>query len=204
MRASWLGSVEPNNQWSVPAILLFTKNADYENEKCLEIKVPICILHSKQKKGHPFFNFDPPLWKPEKSAPFSHKKRDIFRICLRYKVNQFSWVIFISHYSQKSEKGKFLKFFQLFAFLYKVEKSRLCNLSLFRLFGWQLSRWQLSTFSHSLSTMIEHKVCNACKLTSGLLRICRHFLTAVSREARRLGFPPFFDNCPPKSRNKER
>ena len=161
------------------------------------------VFYTQNKKRTPFFNFDPPLWKPEKSAPFSHKKRDIFRICLRYKVNQFSWVIFISHYSQKSEKGKFLKFFQLFAFLYKVEKSRLCNLSLFRLFGWQLSRWQLSTFSHSLSTMIEHKVCNACKLTSGLLRICRHFLTAVSREARRLGFPPFFDNCPPKSRNKE-
>ena len=49
------------NQWSVPAILLLTKNADYENEKCLKIKVSICILHSKSKKGHPFFNFDPPL-----------------------------------------------------------------------------------------------------------------------------------------------
>ena len=31
-----------------------------------------------------------PLWKPEKSAPFSHEKPDIFRICLRYKVNQLS------------------------------------------------------------------------------------------------------------------
>ena len=41
------------NQWSVPAILLFTKNADYENEKCLKIKVFICILHSKQKKRTP-------------------------------------------------------------------------------------------------------------------------------------------------------
>ena len=39
-----------SNQWSVPAILLFTKNADYENEKCLKIKVFICILHSKQQK----------------------------------------------------------------------------------------------------------------------------------------------------------
>ena len=29
------------------------------------------------------------------------------------------------------------------------------------------------------------------------------FLTAVSREDRRLGFPPLFDNCPPKSRNKK-
>ena len=85
------------NQWSVPAILLFTKNADYENEKCLKIKVFICILPSKRKKRTPFFNFDQPLWKPNKSAPFSHKKRDIFRICLRYKVNQLSWVIFVSH-----------------------------------------------------------------------------------------------------------
>ena len=42
------------NQWSVPAILLFTKNADYKNEKCLKIKVFMCILHSKLKKGHFF------------------------------------------------------------------------------------------------------------------------------------------------------
>ena len=49
------------NQWSVPAILLFTKNADYENEKCLKIKVFICILHSKQKKDTILFNFDSPL-----------------------------------------------------------------------------------------------------------------------------------------------
>ena len=118
------------NNWLVPAILLFTK----------KIKVFICILYSKRKKGHPFFNFDPPVWKPEKSAPFSYKKRNIFRICLRYKVNQFSWVTFISHQSQKSEKGNFLEFFQLFAFLYKVEKRRLFYLSLFRLFGGQLSK----------------------------------------------------------------
>ena len=49
-----------DNQWSVPEILRFTKNADYENEKCLKIKVFIFILHSKRKKGHSFFNFDPP------------------------------------------------------------------------------------------------------------------------------------------------
>ena len=42
------------NQWSVPAILLFTKNADYENEKCLKIRVFTCILQSKQKRT-PFF-----------------------------------------------------------------------------------------------------------------------------------------------------
>ena len=33
------GPAREKNQWSVPAILLFTKNADYENEKCLKIKV---------------------------------------------------------------------------------------------------------------------------------------------------------------------
>ena len=49
------------NQWSVPAIILFAKNADYENEKCLKIKVFICILPSKEKKRTPFFNFDQPL-----------------------------------------------------------------------------------------------------------------------------------------------
>ena len=50
-------------------------------------------------------------------------------------------------YLKKSEKWKFLEFSQLFAFLFKLEKSRFFYLSLFRLFGWQLSRWQLSTFS---------------------------------------------------------
>ena len=45
---------EFGNQWSVPAIILFAKNADYENEKCLKIKVFICILPSKEKKGHLF------------------------------------------------------------------------------------------------------------------------------------------------------
>ena len=64
-----------------------------------------------------------PLWKPEKSAPFSHEKRDIFRICLRYKANQLSWVIFISQQSQKSWKEKFLEFFQLCTFFFKVRKS---------------------------------------------------------------------------------
>ena len=41
----------------VPAILLFANNADYENEKCLKIKVFICILHSKREKGNPFLTF---------------------------------------------------------------------------------------------------------------------------------------------------
>ena len=78
----------------------------------------------KTEKRKPFFHFQSPLWKLEESAPFSHEKRDIFRICIRYKVKQFSWVIFISHESQKSWKEKFLEFFQLFAFFFKVKKSR--------------------------------------------------------------------------------
>ena len=46
---------------------------------------------------------------------------------------------------------------------------------------------------------------NTCKLTSQLIaHNYLSFLTAVSREDRRLGFPPLLDNCPPKSRNKER
>ena len=44
----------------------------------------------KTKKRIPFFNFHWLLRKPEKSAPFSHEMPDTFRICLRYKVNQFS------------------------------------------------------------------------------------------------------------------
>ena len=78
----------------------------------------------KTEKRKPFFHYQSPLWKLEESAPFSHEKRDIFRICIRYKVKQFSWVIFISHESQKSWKEKFLEFFQLFAFFFKVKKSR--------------------------------------------------------------------------------
>ena len=80
------------------------------------------ILNTEKRK--PFFNFQSPLWKLEKSAPFSHEKPDIFKIFLRYKVKQLSWVIFISHESQKSWKETFLEFFQLFAFFFKVKKSR--------------------------------------------------------------------------------
>ena len=57
------------------------------------------ILKTEKRKS--FFNFQSPLWKLEKSAPLSHEKPDIFRICVRYKVKQLSWVIFISHESQK-------------------------------------------------------------------------------------------------------
>ena len=80
------------------------------------------ILNTEERK--PFFNFQSPLRKLEKRAPFSHEKQNIFRICLRYKVKQLSWVIFISHESQKSWKETFLEFFQLFAFFFKVKKSR--------------------------------------------------------------------------------
>ena len=76
----------------------------------------------KTEKRKPFFNFQSPLWKLEKSAPFSHEKPDILKIFLRYKVKQLSWVIFISHESQKSWKETFLEFFQLFAFFFKVKK----------------------------------------------------------------------------------
>ena len=107
----------------------------------------------KTEKRKPFFHFQSPLWKLEESAPFSHEKRDIFRICIRYKVKQFSWVIFISHESQKSWKEKFLEFFQLFAFFFKVKKkatfSRFfclvflggkAGISIFSPLNWQLSK----------------------------------------------------------------
>ena len=58
------------NQWSVPAILLFTKNADYENEKCLKIKVFICILHSKQKKDTLFLTSTRRYENLRKVSPF--------------------------------------------------------------------------------------------------------------------------------------
>ena len=58
------------NQWSVPAILLFTKNADYENEKCLKIKVFICILLSKQKKDTLFLTSTRRYENLRKVSPF--------------------------------------------------------------------------------------------------------------------------------------
>ena len=47
--------VRSKNQWSVLAILLFAKNADNENEKCLKIKVILCISLLKLKKRIPLF-----------------------------------------------------------------------------------------------------------------------------------------------------
>ena len=73
-RTIWCPEGHPN-QWSDLAILLFAKNADHENEKCLKIKVFLCISHSKLEKGYPFFNFHSPLRKPEKGAFFLMKSR---------------------------------------------------------------------------------------------------------------------------------
>ena len=41
------------------------------------------------KKDILFFNFDPPVWKPEKSAPFSHKKRNILGFVFDIKWTNF-------------------------------------------------------------------------------------------------------------------
>ena len=78
------------NQWSVPAILLFTKNADYENEKCLKIKVFICILHSKQQKDTLFLTSTRRYENLRKVPPFLIKSGTFLRICLRYKLKQLS------------------------------------------------------------------------------------------------------------------
>ena len=54
----------------------------------------------------------------------------------------------------------------------------------------------------NLETLPEHKVClhmNNCKLTSPFTaHNYLSFLTVVSWEDWRLGFPPLFDSCPPK------
>ena len=63
------------NQWSVPAILLFTKNADYKNEKCLKIKVFMCIPHSKLKKNTLFLTFTLPFENLRKVPSFLKKSR---------------------------------------------------------------------------------------------------------------------------------
>ena len=46
------------------------KNADYENEKCLKIKVFICILHSKQKKDTLFLTSTRRYENLRKVSPF--------------------------------------------------------------------------------------------------------------------------------------
>ena len=103
-------------------------------KNALKIKIFICILYSKLKKRKPFFNASRHYGNLRKVPPFSHEKRDIFRICLRYKVKQLSWVIFISHGSQKSWKETFLEFFRLFAFFFKAKKVEFFPPSLFGMF----------------------------------------------------------------------
>ena len=78
----------------------------------------------KTKKKDTFFNFHSSFWKPEKSTFFSQKKKDIFRICVRYKVNQLSWVIFLLTNRKKAEKRIFSSFFSFLSLLYKYKKSR--------------------------------------------------------------------------------
>ena len=52
-------------------------------------------------------------------------------------------------------------------------------------------------------------MCGVCattyeRMNATFAQISRHFLTAFSREVRRLGFPPLFDNCQRKRQtNKE-
>ena len=50
------GKMEIDNQWSVPAILLFAKNADYKNEKCLKIR-SFLYFTLKTEKRMPVFKF---------------------------------------------------------------------------------------------------------------------------------------------------
>ena len=175
---------------TVPAILLFTKKkADYENEECLKIKVfYLYFILKTEKKGYLSFNFHSPLWKPEKSAPFSHKKPDISRIFLRYKVNQLPWVIFISHQSQKKLERKISRVLSAF-FCLLFSKSKKVDFLPFSLFGlliltdsyqikagipifgpldWQLSKitgnseqW-LVTLIYKCSYVDAHFVCRQC------------------------------------------
>ena len=76
-----------------------------------------------------FFIFHSPLWKPEKSAPFSHKKHDILRIFLRYKVNHLSWVIVYISLIAKELEREFARAFLAFGLFLQVEKSRLSPFS---------------------------------------------------------------------------
>ena len=86
-----------------------------------------CILYSKRKKGNPFLTSSRHYGNLRKVPPFLTKSRIFLGFVFDIKsckVKQLSWVIFISHESQKSWKETFLEFFQLFAFFFKVKKSR--------------------------------------------------------------------------------
>ena len=67
--------IEVPNQWSVLAILLFAKKADNENEKCLKVKVFLCILNSKLKQRIPFLTLAGHYENLKKVHPFLMKRR---------------------------------------------------------------------------------------------------------------------------------
>ena len=98
------------------------------------------VFYTQNWKKDTFFKFHSLLWKPEKSASFSHKRPDIFSICLRYKVNQLSWVIYLYLPNRKKgERRNFSSFFSFLPFYTTSKKVDFFCLSLFRLFGGQLS-----------------------------------------------------------------
>ena len=97
----------------------------------------------KTKKGNTFLTSIRCYGNLRKVPPFLMKSRILLRFCRRYKVNELSRVIFISHQSQKSWKEKFLEFFQLCAFFFKVKRSRL--FSPFFCFKFGLLSGQLSS-----------------------------------------------------------
>ena len=59
------------NQWSVLAILLFAKNADNENEKCLKNQGVSLYCTLKTKKRIPFLTFTRHYENLRKVPPFS-------------------------------------------------------------------------------------------------------------------------------------
>ena len=111
-----------SNQWSVPAILLFTKNADYENEKCLKIKVFICILHSKQKKDTLFLTSTRRYENLRNVSPFVIKSGTFLGFVFDIKWTNFLEQYLYLTYHKKARKENFSRFFSFLPFYKKSEK----------------------------------------------------------------------------------
>ena len=79
------------------------------------------------EKRNPFLTSSRHYGNLRKVPPFLTKSRIFLGFVFDIKsckVKQLSWVVFISHESQKRWKEAFLQFFQLFAFFSKVKESR--------------------------------------------------------------------------------
>ena len=133
-----------NNQWSVPPILLFAKNADSENEKRLKIKIFICIQYSTLKKGNPFLTSSRHYGNLRKVPPFLTKSRIFLGFVFDIKSCQENEATFLSniHISRIAKKLErdISRVFSTFCLFLQSKRTSTFSLFLYLVFlGEQLS-----------------------------------------------------------------